>query len=106
MILSLDVGNSQIFGGAFDNEEIVLQFRKNSLRRDSSDEFGLFLRSVLQENGLSYKDIHQMAICSVVPDLLHSLKGACQKYFGINPFILQAGVKTGLKIKYSNPLEV
>ena len=37
---------------------------------------------------------------------MHSLKGACQKYFNITPFVLQAGVKTGLKIKYRNPLEV
>jgi type III pantothenate kinase len=37
---------------------------------------------------------------------MHSLRGACQKYFKISPFVLQAGVKTGLKIKYRNPLEV
>jgi len=37
---------------------------------------------------------------------MHSLKGACQKYFDKTPFVLQAGVKTGLKIRYKNPLEV
>jgi type III pantothenate kinase len=42
----------------------------------------------------------------VVPDVLHSLKNACRKYFKTSPFVLQAGVKTGLKIKYRNPLEV
>jgi len=38
--------------------------------------------------------------------VMHSLKGACQKYFGLEPFVLKAGVKTGLKIKYNNPIEV
>jgi type III pantothenate kinase len=106
MILALDVGNSQIYGGVYENEKLKLQFRKNSREANSSDEFGMFLRSVLRENGIDPKAIRQIALCSVVPDVLHSLRGACSKYFDIQPFILQAGIKTGLKIKYRNPLEV
>lgn len=106
MILSLDVGNTQIYGGVFDGEKMLLSFRKNSKSGSSSDEVGLFLRMVIKENGLDPKQIKKIVLCSVVPEVIYSLKGACQKYFGINPFILQAGVKTGLKIKYRNPLEV
>ena len=51
-------------------------------------------------------DIKQVSVCTVVPEVLHSVKNACLKYFNLNPFILQAGVKTGLKVKYKNPLEV
>jgi type III pantothenate kinase len=61
---------------------------------------------VLRENGLEPKQIKQIAICSVVPDLVHSLKNCCKKYFNLNPFLLQPGVKSGLKIKYRNPIEV
>src|ERR1700733_15362047 len=99
MILALDVGNSQIYGGLFDGDKIVLQFRKNSRQGNSSDEFGLFLRQVLRENKFDPGQVRQIAICSVVPEVIHSLKGACQKYFDIQPFILQAGATTGLKIK-------
>ena len=106
MILTLDVGNSQIYGGVFDNDKILLQFRKNSRSGHSSDEFGVFLRSVLRENNIEWKSIQQISVCSVVPDVIHSLRGACQKYFNLRPFILQAGARTGLKIKYRNPLEV
>jgi type III pantothenate kinase len=107
MILALDVGNSQIYGGVFDTEQkIILQFRKNSRLSNSSDEFGLFLIQVLRENGVDPKSINKIAVCSVVPDVVHSLRGACQKYFHMQPFLLQAGTKTGLKIKYRNPLEV
>jgi len=106
MILALDVGNSQIFGGVFEGEQLKLQFRKTSKTGASSDEMGLFLRSVLKENGIDPQYIQQIAICSVVPDIVHSIKNCCKKYFDINPFILQAGVRTGLKIKYRNPLEV
>ncbi len=106
MILCLDVGNTQIYAGLFDKDKMVLSFRKNSKNGASSDETGIFLRTAIRENGYDPAKVTQIAICSVVPEVIYSLKGACQKYFGINPFILQAGVKTGLKIKYRNPLEV
>jgi type III pantothenate kinase len=106
MILTLDVGNSQIYGGLFHQDSLRLQFRKSSKQGNSSDEIGLFLRQVLQENKMDPSQVDQIALCSVVPDLIHSLGSACMKYFGKSPFILRAGVKTGLKIKYRNPLEV
>ena len=106
MILTLDVGNSQIYGGVFEKETMLLSFRRNTKQGSSSDDVGVFLRTVLRENDLDPKKIKNIAFCSVVPDVIYSLRGACKKYFDINPFILQAGVKTGLKIKYRNPVEV
>ncbi|MEO8076255.1 MAG: type III pantothenate kinase [Acidobacteriota bacterium] len=106
MILTLDVGNSQIFGGVFDHGELTLRFRKPSRPPTSSDELGLFLRSVIRENGGDPAAVEQIALCSVVPEIIYSLRSCCRKYFGLDPFILQAGVKTGLKIRYRNPLEV
>lgn len=106
MILTLDVGNTQIYAGLFDKDKMLVSFRKNSKSGASSDETGIFLRSALRENGFDPALVKQIAICSVVPEVIYSLRGACLKYFNINPFILQAGVKTGLKVKYRNPLEV
>lgn len=106
MILALDVGNSQVYGGLFDQDVMKVSFRRNSKQGSSSDEVGIFLRSVLRENGFDPTKIKQILICSVVPDLIYSLRGACRKYFDLEPFILQAGVKTGLNVQYRNPLEV
>lgn len=106
MILALDVGNSQIFGGVFDKDDLKLSFRKTSKAGSSSDETGIFLRNVLRENDIDPSLVKQIAICSVVPDVVHSLRNACKKYFDINPFLLQVGVKTGLKVCYHNPAEV
>ncbi len=110
MILSLDVGNTQIYGGVFDDssgaEKMLISFRRSSKQGSSSDEVGIFLRMVIRENGIDPTQIKQIVLCSVVPEVIYSLRGACQKYFGISPFILQAGVKTGLRIRYRNPLEV
>lgn len=105
MILCIDVGNSHIYGGVFDGDEIKLRFRHTS-KISTSDELGIFLKSVLRENNCLPESIKQIGICSVVPQIDYSLRSACVKYFSIEPFLLQAGVKTGLNIKYRNPVEV
>lgn len=106
MILCIDVGNTQIHGGVFHDGEIISQFRKTSRQQFSSDEIGIFLRTILRENKIDPDLITGISICSVVPDLNHSLASGCIKYFNTEPFFLRPGVKTGLKIKYRNPLEV
>src|SRR5580698_8802808 len=106
MILTLDVGNSQIFCGVYDGEELKITFRRTSSIRASSDEFGTFFRATLRENGLDPSEIDMAGMCSVAPDTVHSLRNCFRKYFSFEPFVLQPGVKTGLKIRYRNPLEV
>ena len=106
MDLCLDVGNSQIFGGLFDGDELKVRFRRTSQLRSSSDELGVFFRSVLRENGVDPDLISRVAICCVVPDLLYSLRACCQKYFSLEPIVLRPGIKTGLKIRYEDPKEV
>lgn len=105
MMLSIDVGNSHIYGGVFLGDEISLRFRHTS-STCTSDELGIFLKAVLRENKCEPDSIKTIAICSVVPQLDYSLRAACIKYFGLEPFFLQAGVKTGLNIKYRNPVDV
>ncbi len=106
MILCLDVGNSQMYGGIIVDEKIQLRFRFPTQRGTTSDQLGVFLKNVLRENAIDCRSIKQIAICSVVPHMDYSLRSACIKYFNQDPFILQAGIKTGLKIKYRNPIEV
>ena len=106
MILVLDIGNTSIHGGVFKNDELVFQFRKSSAFRNSSDETGVFLKSILRENSIDSNEISSIGFCSVVPDRVYSIRNACLKYFDKEPFELRPGVKTGLKILYRNPVEV
>lgn len=105
MRLCIDVGNSHIYGGVFANGEICLRFRHTS-KVSTSDELGIFLKNVLRENQCSPEAISDISVCSVVPQFDYSLRAACVKYFSVDPFFLQAGVKTGLNIKYRNPADV
>jgi type III pantothenate kinase len=106
MILCLDVGNSQLFAGVFADDTVLFRFRYGTQPSATSDEIGVFLKTVLRENNVTADGITHIAISSVVPSLDYSVRSACIKYFGIEPFILQAGIKTGLNIQYRNPLEV
>lgn len=106
MILCLDIGNSQLYAGLYKEDEVVFHFRKVLDKGISSDEIGIFLRSAIRENGYDPSSVSHIAYCSVVPDVNHSIKNACRHYFKIEPFSLKPGVKTGLRVKYSNPAEV
>lgn len=106
MLLTLDVGNSQIYCGVFDGDALKATFRRVSSVRASSDEYGAFFRGMLRENSVEPESVDMAAICSVAPGAVHSLRNCFRKYFRFEPFLLQPGVKTGLKIRYRNPLEV
>jgi len=106
MLLCLDIGNTQIHGGVFGGDALLCQFRKSTQPLGSTDEIGIFLVSVLRENRVDPGAVDRVALCSVVPAALHPIRGASKQYFGCEPFVLQAGVKTGLRVRYRNPLEV
>lgn len=106
MLLCLDIGNSQLHGGVFDGDTLRVQFRKTTHPLGSSDEFGVFFTAVLRENGIDPRAVSRVAICSVVPGAVYPIRSACVKYFRCEPFMLQAGVKTGLRVRYRNPHEV
>lgn len=106
MILTLDVGNSQIYCGVFQGSKLVTQVRHASTARSTSDEIGVFLRGALRENNVDPEKIETIAISSVVPELNYSLRACCQKYFSIEPLLMRPGIKTGLKIAYKDPKEV
>ncbi len=106
MLLCLDVGNTQIHGGLFDGDTLRCQFRKSTHPLGSSDELGVFFLAVLRESGADPAAVERVAICSVVPPAAYALRSACLKYFHREPFVLQAGVKTGLRVRYRNPHEV
>ena len=106
MILTLDIGNTQISGGVFLNDVLILQFRHTTTQHTSSDELGIFMRSVFRENGFDPTLVDDIVCCSVVPSLNYPLTSACIKYFDKEPLLIKPGIKTGLQLKYSNPKEI
>ncbi len=108
MILCIDVGNSVIHFGVYlkDKDQLVCQFRYNTVSSISSDQFGIFIKQVLAENDVDMHNIKHIIIASVVPELDYPIRAAIIKYMQITPLFLTIGVKTGIKIKYASPVEI
>ena len=106
MILTLDVGNTNMTGGVFKDDEIVATFRMTTKIPRTSDEYGMVLFNLLQQNEIKPKDIKDAIICSVVPDVMHSLASAMIKYLHIKPIIVGPEIETGLRIELPNPKQV
>lgn len=107
MLLCLDVGNTHIVAGLFEGEDLVLRFRYATDKMGTSDQFGLFLRSILQTHDIDRKRVRAVSMSSVVPSVNFTIRHALSSYFPDADYVaLQAGVKTGINIKYKNPSEV
>lgn len=106
MLLCLDIGNSQLCGGIFDNDNLLLQFRYDTKKISTSDELGVFIRSVLRENSIDYTKISKIGVASVVPSIDYTVRATCIKYLNHVPLFLQPGVKTGIQVKTAHPNEV
>lgn len=106
MILTLDVGNTNMTGGVFKDDEIVATFRMTTKIPRTSDEYGMVLFNLLSQNQIDPSDIKDAIICSVVPDVMHSLASAMIKYLDIKPIIVGPDIETGLHIDLPNPRQV
>lgn len=106
MLLCLDIGNTHIFGGIYNNRSLKVQFRYPSSTPSTSDQLGIFFKSVLRENDLTPEQIDKVAICSVVPSLNYSIRSAFIKYFGKEPLFLKHDSTKLLSFEKLNAEEV
>lgn len=106
MNLVMDIGNTNIVLGIFDQDQLIHQWRMETDRHKTEDEYGMQIKALLNDAGLAFSSIDGIIMSSVVPPIMFSLESMCSKYFQIKPLIVGPGVKTGLNIKYENPREV
>jgi type III pantothenate kinase len=72
----------------------------------TSDEYGMILSNLIQQNDIQTSEIEDAILCSVVPNVMHSLQGGLVKYFHITPIIVEAGIETGIRIVTPNPQQI
>lgn len=106
MIITIDVGNTNITMGVYDGEKLTSTYRLTSKLQRTSDEYGVALLSFLEHNGISVEEIEGAIVASVVPNIMHSLTGGIERYLKKKPMIVGPGLKTGIKIVTENPKEL
>jgi len=106
MLVTIDVGNTNITIGVFDQDELMANFRLTTDRKRTSDEFVAAFHSLFLTKSLEVAKVSGVVISSVVPKIMHSLNNAIAKLFDIEPLIVGPGIKTGISIRTENPREV
>jgi type III pantothenate kinase len=106
MLLAIDIGNTNVTIGMFKEDKLEATWRIATGIHRMPDEYGVTLISLLQHHGLEAKDVTKVALCTVVPPLIPTFEELCTHYFNVDPLVIRAGVKTGVRIRMDNPAEV
>ena len=106
MLLCIDIGNTNLVFGLWDGGKWLDHWRVRTVRNKMPDEYAMLLKTLLTERGYALKDVGRVAIACVVPRLKTVFQELFLRYFGIEPLIIGPGVRTGLKIRIDNPVEL
>jgi len=106
LILTLDVGNSNIFIGLYDDGCLLNDWRIATDKDKTSDEYGVILMNLFISGGYKLGEVRSIIISSVVPTVMGALKEMTGNYFDASLLTVGPGVKTGLNIRTDNPREV
>jgi type III pantothenate kinase len=106
MLLTIDIGNTNISMGVFRGRELINHWKISSDRFKTSDEYGILLRNLFQQSGLDRQEVKGIIISSVVPPLTPVFQHLCRHLFQPKPLTVGPGLKTGMPILYENPHEV
>ncbi len=107
MIFVLDIGNTNAVLGVFEHDQLKHEWRIQTDRHKTEDEFGMLIKSLFDFKGINFEDIEGIIISSVVPPIMKALEKMCATYFGITPLVVGSEqVNTCLEIKYPQPKEI
>lgn len=106
MLLTIDVGNTNIVYGLFEGQKLVHQFRVESSRGRTSDEYAVVLRQLLAMAEVDATRIEGAIVASVVPTLTEPMVALVKRAFGRDALVVGPGIRSGVPILYENPKEV
>lgn len=105
MVLAIDIGNTNIVIGCFDEDKILFIERISTNKNSTALEYTVLIKTVLELNGLDGYSFDGGIISSVVPSVTNLVASAVTKITGKPVKILGPGLKTGLKIQIDNPAQ-
>ncbi len=106
MLLAIDIGNSNITLGLYYGLTPGPRWRLATVHNRTADEYGMLLDELLDHAGFEADAVDAVVMASVVPPLTGVLEEAAQRYLGQAPLVVDAGVKTGVRIRYDDPKQV
>jgi type III pantothenate kinase len=106
LLLAVDVGNTNTVLGVFRGDELVANWRIQTVAGRTSDELAVMIRSLLELDGYAWGTVRAGIISSVVPPAVFGLQKFFKAHCGGPALVVGPGIKTGMPILYENPREV
>ena len=106
MILAVDIGNSNIVLGCFENEQILFTERLSTNQNSTELEYTILIKNILELNNLNHRTFEGCIISSVVPSVTHTMEAAMRRLTGKAVMVVGPGIRTGLKIMLDNPAQL
>lgn len=103
MLVTVDIGNTNIVLGFMEGGSIAGTYRITTKAQHTSDEYGILLTEFMELSGYGRDDVEGVIICSVVPKVMHSFRASIVKFLGVEPLIVGPGVKTGIAVRIDDP---
>ena len=106
MLLAIDIGNTNVTAGVFDNKRLLASWRLATDPRRMADEYALQLRGLFPLKNVSQDAIDHVSMCSVVPPLTSVFQEAVRTLLNVEPLVVGAGTRTGVRVLYDSPKDV
>ena len=103
MLLTIDIGNTNLTLGLYDSNNMAAHWRLATDYARMPDEYGLQFQGLVQNAKHTVKDVTGVCLASVVPQLTGRVTQACREYLDLEPFVVDVGIKTGIKVRYDDP---
>jgi len=103
MLLTIDIGNTNITLGLFQGETLNNHWRMATDNERMPDEYGIMIDNLLEHAGVRHTDLEGVCMASVVPPLTSRMIQACNTYLDAEPLNVDYSTKTGVDIQIDNP---
>lgn len=106
MLLAIDIGNTQTVIGLHDKDKLLHHWRLETKKERTGDEWGVFLKELLQFAKLGLDVIKGIVISNVVPQMQPAISSLCSRYLKLKPVLVGSEIKIDMPIETDNPQEV
>lgn len=106
MLLTIDIGNTNITFGLYEGEQLGPRWRIRTIHEKMPDEYGILMVQLFEHRGYAIEQVDGVSIASVVPPLTQAFVDVSRTYLGRDPLVIDAGVRTGVRIRYDDPRQV
>jgi type III pantothenate kinase len=106
MLLALDIGNTNIVVGVFNDDQLLHSWRLSTQRQRTADEMGMWLLQLFQHGHLTPREVDGAVMASVVPTLTRPTVEMARRYVGREPLVVDGTIDTGMPNLYGHPSEV